>query len=118
MQERRLNSENDIYLDESTGQVARCVTPFQSVSQAIRTRLQTFRGECFTNTSWGVPWFQDVLGRETLATDYAQEELREIIATVPGVRAVEAVRVTIDGRNISIDYNVTLADGSRIAGRI
>lgn len=119
MQERRLDNDNDIYMDESTGCIARADTPFHSVSQAVKTRLQTFRGECFTDNSWGVPWFGDVLGADALSFDYVQNELKEIIRNVEGVAAVDTVNVILDAsRNVSIEYRAKLEDGGTITGRV
>jgi hypothetical protein len=52
---------NDLHLDQF-GHLA-VVTDAHAVGQHARQRLQTFSGEWFLDTTCGVPWLSDILGR-------------------------------------------------------
>lgn len=75
---------NDLYLS-ADGNLA-VVTDALAVGQHARQRLQTFEKEWFLDTTCGVPWLDDILGRsydpalaesvvkaELLATDGVEE---------------------------------------------
>lgn len=52
---------NDLYL-ESSGDLA-VVEDAHAVGQHVRQRLKTFRGEWFLDTTAGVPWLDQILGK-------------------------------------------------------
>lgn len=52
---------NDVYLDE-TGNLA-FVHGAEAVGQHARQRLKTFRGEWFLDTTAGVPWLDQIMGK-------------------------------------------------------
>lgn len=53
---------NDLFLD-ADGNLA-TVTDAEAVGQHTRQRLQTYQGEWFLDTTAGVPWLSDILGRQ------------------------------------------------------
>lgn len=60
----------DILLDKDTGDIlfdnGTTVTSTKDLdlSQRLRIRLGTFNGEWFLDTDFGVPWFQQILGKQ------------------------------------------------------
>ncbi len=53
---------NDLFMD-NTGMVA-TVSDAEAVGQHVKQRLQTYSGEWFLNTTVGVPWLEEILGRK------------------------------------------------------
>lgn len=53
---------NDLFKD-STGNLG-IVRGAVAVGQHVRQRLKTFRGEWFLDTTAGVPWLAQIMGRE------------------------------------------------------
>lgn len=78
-----------------------------AVTQGLRIRLQTFRGEWFLNLDEGVPYFQDLLGQKFVETR-ARSAFRTAIMATPGV--VEIIHLVVDFdrglRTLSIDFKV------------
>lgn len=115
MNERKVDTENnDIYFDSENRCVARCSDFADSTAQKIKTYLQTFVGECFTDRSAGVEWYDKVLGQDILSVDASKAEIREKIMLVSGVKKVEKISVEVDGRNTKFTYTVVLDDGTVI----
>ena len=85
----------DIKLDPITndllveGQDLRLVDKEDRVAQQIRIRLKSFLGEWFLDTSYGVPYYQQILIK---APDRAiiAGIFREKIITTPGVQELQA----------------------------
>jgi hypothetical protein len=71
----------DLCLDAS-GNIA-VATPPYSVAQDVASACRTFLGECFYNTSIGIPYFADVLGH-TPPLALLKNYLTTAAATVPG----------------------------------
>lgn len=53
---------NDLFLD-ADGNLA-VARKAEAVAQHVRQRLMTFRGEWFLDTSAGVPWLDQILGKQ------------------------------------------------------
>lgn len=112
MNERKLDPvTGDIAVDD--GHVVRTSSYEESVMQTVKTYLSTFQGECFTDGNAGVPWFDDILGRDVLYSDYSTQVIKEKILEVPGVRSVDKVNVTFEGRRLSGNIRITLDNGER-----
>lgn len=119
MNERLVDRENnDIYFDSENRCVARAGNFSDSTAQRIKTYLQTFVGECFSDRNAGVEWYDRVLGQNILAIDAAREEIREKILLVNGVKRIDSIKVSVDGRNTKFSYTVVLDDGSVIKDEV
>lgn len=84
---------NDLYLAED-GQLA-VVRDAAAVGQHVRQRLMTFVGEWFLDTTAGVPWLDQIMGR---AYDPALAEAvvkAEIIKT-DGVTEIVSISIGFD----------------------
>lgn len=82
------------------------------VAQAVGIRLRTWLGEWFLDTSHGVPYLEDVLGK-TKSPELAEAILREQILSVAGVRSIINFSLTIDPqtRLATIRFEADSAEG-------
>lgn len=89
----KLDSDHDLSLD--AGGRLEYVTGDEATGQEITTRLLFFRGEAFTDTREGVPWYQEILVK---GVDLARVRaiVRQTIASVPGVVDVPVVEIEQD----------------------
>lgn len=53
---------NDLYLDNRNNLAV--VRKAQAVGQHVRQRLMTYQGEWFLDTTAGVPWLAQIMGKE------------------------------------------------------
>jgi hypothetical protein len=86
---------------------------YEDVVQAVTVTLQTHRGEYELDTSAGVPWRAQVLGKgRSVATIGLL--IKTIVEGVDGVIRVEDVRATLDRatRGLSITFNALIESDS------
>lgn len=102
---------NDLYL-ASDGNLA-TVTDAEAVGQHGRCRIQTFSGEWFLDTSCGVPWLDQILGRgydPALAEAVVKAELLD----TDGIEEISSFSVSFDkttrGLNIREITAMTMFD--------
>jgi len=88
------------------------VSGADAVAQRIRGRVRLWLGEWFLDTSIGVPYLT-MLGRKG-AERYVEATLRRVIASCPGVAALESFALTLDAptRSASIAFRVRATDGA------
>lgn len=67
----------------------------QEVLQLIRNNLRTFQGEEPLNTLIGVPWFQQILQKQTPLA-ISQQILEQVVTNTPGVIQVLNFTLTVD----------------------
>lgn len=102
----------DLALDPATGDLLiesralrLTVDGAEAVAQKLRVRLRLFQGEYVLDTRVGVPWYTDILGRHSRAT--VEAILRRVIATCPGVDALESFTLAINSARVaSISFKV------------
>lgn len=82
----------------------------QTVAQRLKIRLLTFQEEYFMDVTYGVPWFQRVLGKKTskAAVDllFQQQILLET-----GVKEITSFSSTLVNRNYSMTFRVKVVSG-------
>ena len=112
-----LNDNWDTYLD-STGNIALTTDP-DTILQRVKHRLQTFKGECYLDRSLGMPYFEEV-NRKNPDLRKIRALILSVIAGVPGVVAVEAVKVDFNARDriFYIYFRVTDIDENVIEGSV
>lgn len=92
-------------LDPATGDLAltagrlTLVEGAEAVAQRLRGRLALWAGEWFGDTAVGIPYLT-FLGQKG-AEQVAEAALRRAILTCPGVAALEAFTLVLDGRTRS-----------------
>lgn len=87
------NRDNDFYLN-ADGTVAE-VEDAEAVGQHARHRLQTHAGEWFLDTTAGVPWLSDILGRR-YDPALAESVVKAEILDTDGVTEITSFSVGFD----------------------
>jgi hypothetical protein len=62
----------------------------EQVAQALDTHLHLFRGEWFLDRSFGVPWFESILGQRMIDISTFDAILKSEILGVEGVNRIVA----------------------------
>ncbi|MGF6633517.1 hypothetical protein [Paraburkholderia sp. MM6662-R1] len=99
----------DLVLDAS-GNIAIATEPYQ-IAQDVASAIRTFLGECWYDTTLGVPYWQNMLGQLPPAS-FVRAKLEEAARTVPNVGSATVVSLTIADRKISGEIDVTDASGN------
>ncbi|CAN7388183.1 hypothetical protein [Neorhizobium sp. LjRoot104] len=86
-------ASNDLYL-AADGNLA-VVTDALAVGQHARQRLQTFAGEWFLDTTCGVPWLDDILGR-SYDPALAESVVKAELLGTDGVEEITSFSVSFD----------------------
>lgn len=87
----------DLVID-SAGNIAAAAPPY-ALAQDVASAVRLFLGELWYNTSKGIPYFEDVLGKlppATLLTGY----IEKAALTVPGVVSAQCIIESFDSREI------------------
>ena len=84
------------------------VSGSDAIVQAVKIRLQFFKGEWFLNLDAGVPYFQEILVKNP-NPNVLQTLFRKALLETPGVLAIESLALTFDGRTrqLAVSYRVT-----------
>jgi len=109
MRYRKLDAAGDYTL--GSGQDWLVNSP-EAVAQAVRTRLALNLGEWFVDTTDGMPWDTEVLGKRTALTRDAV--IKDRILGTPGVTAITEYSSNFDGntRRFSVTATITTAYGT------
>ena len=86
------------------------VDPASVVAQRLRIRLQTFLGEWFLQTSYGIPYFQRTLGKKTSKTA-VDRIFQEQILQERGVRELVSFSSTLQNRQYAMSFRVRALNG-------
>jgi hypothetical protein len=106
-----LDANGDIDL---TNGEARIVTGNDAIAQHLRIRFKTFLGEWFADRRIGVPWRQVVFVKKPNMR-LVRALIREVVATTPGVAAVEDLQVRIGSDRVaSISFTARAPNGDPI----
>ena len=109
---------SDLLLDPKTGDLKlidgdlALSTGMDAVAQALRQRLNFFRGEWFCDLSIGLPAWQEILGKKNPDLSVIREVFRQEALKTPGVASVANLEVTMSGRRAIINISVRMDDGS------
>ena len=97
MKDLRLTEDGDLYVTEDGD-----VQFTDSVLQAIKIRLKWFLGEWRINTTYGMPYYDEVFIKNP-STALIEDRVRTEILSVDGVQAVE-ILATVDNRIVAVRY--------------
>jgi len=106
----------DLLLDENNdlvfinGQTPTTSYPVQVVAQRLGIRLRTFLGEWFVNTSYGIPYWQRILGRKTTKAAIDKIFQQQILDEV-GVMQITSFNSTFENRQYSLSFRVKVVSG-------
>ncbi len=106
-------STNDLILD-ALGNIALASAPF-AVAQDVASQLRTFRGECWYDTSQGVPYWQQILGQKPPASLIAADIQNEALKVPDVVTATATFGGINSSRDLIGQVIVTDADSNTFA---
>lgn len=87
------------------------IDPATVVAQRLRIRLNTFLGEWFLQTSYGVPYFQRILAKKTSKTA-VDRIFQEQILQERGVREIVSFSSTLKNRQYEMSFRVRALNGA------
>lgn len=96
-----LDEYNDLALTE-TGGLAMAYDSL-AVGQHVAQRLHTFAGEWFLDTTCGVPWLEQILGRQFDA-ELAESVVKKEVLDTDGVTGIDAFSLRFESSQRRIDY--------------
>lgn len=86
--------------------------PFtETVGQRLKIRLQTFLGEWFINTVYGVPYWQRLLGIKQTSKAAADLIFQQEILKEEGVKEIVTFESTFVNRRYSLVFSVRVVTG-------
>ena len=94
---------------QADGNIAACTEPY-SLAQDVATALRTFLGECYYDTSLGVPYFGTILGQQ-MPLSMIQQIIVEQALTVSGVVDATCNIISVSDRNFTGQVIVTDQNG-------
>lgn len=101
----------DLVLD-AAGNIAVASEPY-SLAQDAASAIKTFQGECFWDTTIGVPYLQQVFGHNP-SVELMKQLFAGAAKTVPGVSAAVVFITSVAGRAVSGQVQVT----SQLTGQV
>lgn len=102
-------SASDLVLD-ALGNIACTTDPYQ-IAQDVASAIRTFRGECWYDTTLGIPYWQTVLGQLPPAS-FIRSELVKAALTVPNVVSANVTQLMLNGRQLAGEIDVTDISGN------
>ena len=98
--------------------VLQLVAGQDAIRQAAECRLRTFREEWFLDTSIGVPWVEQVLGRKVAAAP-VRTIVRDELLAIPGVTGLASLSVVFDPSvsSLAVTFVLQTAAGD-VAGSV
>lgn len=99
----------DFVLDVN-GDLAIAADPY-SLAQDAASACRTFLGECYYNSTLGIPFFQSFFGRAPNISLMKQKFAAQALL-VPGVVSAKVFITSVVGRRVTGQVQVTDADGN------
>ena len=100
-------------LTASGGQIA-TVSGAQELEQAVASAVRTFLGECWYDTTQGIPYFEQILGHNPPSALVQALIVKEVLARVPGVVTCQCVITSRANRQLTGQINFTDATGAAL----
>jgi hypothetical protein len=99
---------------DANGNIAQAAPPY-AIAQDVASAIKTFLGEVWYNTTLGIPYFSQILGKTPPASVFKAQMVRAAL-TVPGV--VSAVCVISSFQNGTVTGQVTFTDDTHKTGTV
>jgi hypothetical protein len=96
-------------LTDAAGNIAVAEDPY-AIAQDVASAVRTFLGEVWYDTSLGVPYFQQILGKTPPLTVF-QELIVQAALTVPGVATAECTISAFEDRRVTGQVTFTTTRG-------
>lgn len=100
----------DLVVDAS-GDIAVASDPY-SIAQDAASAIRTFQGECYYDTTLGVPYWSQILGRSP-PLSLLKAKLVAAALTVPDVATARCVISSFEGRVASGQVQITTSSGQQ-----
>ena len=98
----------DLVLD-ANGDIAVAGAPY-SIAQDVASAVRTFLGECWYDTTQGIPYWQQILGKYP-PLPFVKQKITEVALTVPNVAKVDVFFTGFSGRTLTGQIQVIDTDG-------
>lgn len=98
----------DLVLD-ANGNIALAETPY-AIAQDVASATRTFLGECWYDTTQGLPYWQDILG-EFPPLSYVSQQIQITALTVPDVAEVQVNFTSFQNRSLAGQIQFIDTDG-------
>lgn len=105
---RIMDSNDDMTFGQGLQNFA---TGAQACAQNVVTRLRTFMGEWFLDTSFGTPWHQDILIKPE-NRPLAEADLKSVILGTVGINSILSFSFTQKGREATVQVSVDTLYGT------
>lgn len=102
----------DLCLDDK-GNIALASDPY-SIAQDVASACRLFVGECYYDTTRGVPYFQEILGQRP-PISVLKAALLAAAMTVPEVENGVVYIASVTGRDVTGQVQVTTTSGVKLA---
>jgi len=110
--------QNTLLLDQSVwdlvldvnGNIALAGTPY-SIAQDVASAIRTFLGECWYDTSLGLPYWQQILG-ELPPLQYIADQMQDQAKTIPNVVDSKATFTSFKNRSLAGQIQIIDTDGA------
>lgn len=99
----------DLVLD-AAGNIAVASEPYQ-IAQDVASAIRCFLGECWYDTSLGLPYRESILGKLPAAS-FVKSQIEKAALTVLNVASATVVSLAINDRGVTGEVDVTQTDGS------
>lgn len=96
----------DLVLD-ANGNIALATEPY-SLAQDAASAIKTFLGECYYDTSIGLPYLTQILGKNP-SISFLKAQFVAAALTVPDVASAQCFISSVSGRGVSGQIQVTSA---------
>lgn len=83
----------------------------ETVGQRLKIRLLTFMGEWFLDTTYGVPYWQRLLGVKQTSKSAIDLIFQTQILSEPGVKEIVSFESTFRNRQYSLTFRVKVVTG-------
>lgn len=101
----------DLVLD-ANGNIALAGAPY-SIAQDVASAIRTFLGECWYDTSQGLPYFQQVFGKYP-PLSYVKQLIVNAALSVPNVASAQVVFSGLKDRVLTGQIQVIDTDGQQL----
>jgi hypothetical protein len=110
--------QNSLLLDQSAwdlvldinGNIALASAPY-SIAQDVASATRTFIGECWYNTSLGLPYWQQILGKLP-PLQFISQKMVEQCLTIPNVSSAKITFQSFTNRVLSGQIQIIDTDGA------
>lgn len=94
---------------DAAGNIAMARDPY-AVAQDVASACRLFQGELWYDTTQGIPYFENVLGKQ-IPLALLRSYLENAAMSVPGVVKARAFLTGAEGRTVAGQVQVTLSNG-------